>query len=41
LEVGIDGLITDDPALAIAAIQDIRQLTPMERLILRFRHLWD
>ena len=41
MEVGIDGLITDDPALAIAAIQDIRQLTPMERLILRFRHLWD
>ncbi|MGD9286319.1 MAG: glycerophosphodiester phosphodiesterase family protein [Desulfobacterales bacterium] len=41
MEVGIDGLITDDPALAIATIQDIRQLTPMERLILRFRHLWD
>ena len=41
MEVGIDGLITDDPALAIAAIQDIGQLSPMERLILRFRHLWD
>jgi glycerophosphoryl diester phosphodiesterase len=41
MEVGIDGLITDDPALAFTAIQEIGELTPMERLILRFRHLWD
>jgi glycerophosphoryl diester phosphodiesterase len=41
MEVGIDGLITDDPALAYRAIIDIRQLSPMERLMLRFRHLWD
>ncbi|MGD8650102.1 MAG: glycerophosphodiester phosphodiesterase family protein [Desulfobacterales bacterium] len=41
MEVGIDGLITDDSALAFKAIEDIRQLAPMERLLLRFRHLWD
>ena len=41
MEVGIDGLITDDPALAYKAIKDIGQLSPMERLMLRFRHLWD
>jgi glycerophosphoryl diester phosphodiesterase len=41
MEIGIDGLITDDPALAFKAIRDIRQLSPMERLLLRFRHLWD
>jgi len=41
MEIGIDGLITDDPALAFKAIKDIRRLSPMERLVLRFRHLWD
>ena len=41
MEVGIDGLITDDPELAFTAIKDIRQLSPIERLLLRFRHLWD
>jgi glycerophosphoryl diester phosphodiesterase len=41
MEVGIDGLITDDPALAYRAIKGIRQLSPMERLMLRFRHMWD
>jgi len=41
MEIGIDGLITDDPALAFTAIKDIRQLAPIERLMLRFRHLWD
>lgn len=41
MEVGIDGLITDDPALALRAINDIHQLSPMERLMLRFRNMWD
>lgn len=41
MEIGIDGLITDDPAMAYTAIKDIGQLSPMERLMLRFRHLWD
>ena len=41
MEIGIDGLITDDPALAVTAINDIGRLSPMERLMLRFRHLWD
>ena len=41
MEIGIDGLITDEPALAFKAIRDIRQLSPVERLLLRFRHLWD
>ncbi len=41
MEIGIDGLITDDSALAFKAIKDIRELSPMERLMLRFRHLWD
>ena len=41
MEIGIDGLITDDSALAFKAIKEIRRLSPMERLMLRFRHLWD
>jgi glycerophosphoryl diester phosphodiesterase len=41
MEVGIDGLITDDPALAFRAIKDIRRLSHTERLMLRFRHSWD
>jgi glycerophosphoryl diester phosphodiesterase len=41
MEIGIDGLITDDPAMAYTAIKDIGRLSPMERLMLRFRHLWD
>ncbi len=40
MEQGIDGLITDDPALAGEVIQYIRTLAPPERLLLRFRHLW-
>jgi hypothetical protein len=40
MEIGIDGLITDDSALAFKAIKDIRKLSPIERLLLRFRHLW-
>ena len=41
MEIGIDGLTTDDPAMAYTAIKDIGRLSPMERLMLRFRHLWD
>jgi glycerophosphoryl diester phosphodiesterase len=41
MEIGIDDLITDDPAPADTAIKDIGRLSPMERLMLRFRHLWD
>jgi glycerophosphoryl diester phosphodiesterase len=41
MEIGIDGLITDDPALAVTAIKEIGRLLPIERLMLRFRHLWD
>jgi len=41
MEVGIDGIITDDPALARKAVEDIRKLSAMERLLFRFRHVWD
>jgi glycerophosphoryl diester phosphodiesterase len=41
LELGVDGLITDDPALAAEVIHRTNELLPAERLMLRFRHLWD
>jgi glycerophosphoryl diester phosphodiesterase len=41
LELGVDGLITDDPALTAEVIDRVAELLPAERLMLRFRHLWD
>ena len=41
LELGVDGLITDDPALTVEVIDRVAELLPAERLMLRFRHLWD
>jgi glycerophosphoryl diester phosphodiesterase len=41
MEVGIDGVITDDPAMARKAVEDIGKLSAMERLLFRFRHVWD
>lgn len=41
MEVGIDGVITDDPAMARKAIDDIRKLSGLERLLYKFRHVWD
>jgi len=41
MEVGIDGMITDDPALARKAVEDIRKLSAMERFLFRFRHVWN
>ena len=41
MEVGIDGVITDDPALARKAVEDIRKLSAIERLLFKFRHVWD
>ena len=41
MEVGIDGVITDDPAMARKAIDDIRKLSALERFLFRFRHVWD
>jgi glycerophosphoryl diester phosphodiesterase len=41
LELGVDGLITDDPALAAEVIHRANELLPAERLMLRFRYLWD
>jgi glycerophosphoryl diester phosphodiesterase len=39
--LGIDGLITDDPALANEVIKQVQTLLPVERLLLKFRHLLD
>jgi glycerophosphoryl diester phosphodiesterase len=41
MEVGIDGVITDDPAMARKAVDDIRKLSGLERLLFKFRHVWD
>ena len=41
LELGVDGLITDDPDLTAEVIAKVAELLPVERLMLRFRHLWD
>jgi glycerophosphoryl diester phosphodiesterase len=41
IEGGVDGLITDDPALASKVISQVQGLVPTERLLLRFRNFWD
>jgi glycerophosphoryl diester phosphodiesterase len=41
LEAGADGWITDDPALAADVLAKVVELSPAERLMLRFRDLWD
>ena len=41
LELGVDGLITDDPALAAEVIHRTNKLLSAERLMLRFRYLRD
>ena len=41
LELGVDGIITDDPGLTADVIANVAKLLPAERLMLRFRHLWD
>ncbi|KPJ78233.1 MAG: hypothetical protein AMJ54_04475 [Deltaproteobacteria bacterium SG8_13] len=41
MELGVDGLITDDSAMAIEVIRSVQELLPVERLLLRFRHFWD
>ena len=41
MELGVDGLITDDSALAVEVIRSVQELLPAERLLLRFRHFWD
>lgn len=40
LELGIDGLITDDPALTALTVKQYQELSAAERLLLRFRDLW-
>jgi glycerophosphoryl diester phosphodiesterase len=39
IERGVDGLITDDPALAIRLRQEFATLSPASRLLLRIRPL--
>lgn len=41
IERGVDGLITDDPALAARVSGEMTELSPASRLLLRFRDLWD
>lgn len=41
IELGTDGLITDNPALANDVIAQVMDLLPVERLLLRFRHFWN
>jgi hypothetical protein len=37
IERGVDGLITDDPALAVRVRDEMRALAPVSRLLLRIR----
>lgn len=39
IELGVDGLITDDPMLAVRVLNEFNELTTAERLLLRFRAL--
>jgi glycerophosphoryl diester phosphodiesterase len=41
LELGVDGMITDEPGLTTEVIANVAKLLPAERFMLRFRHLWD
>ena len=41
MDIGIDGIITDDTALAVKTIRQVRSLSPAQRFILGFRDLWD
>lgn len=41
VERGVDGLITDHPALAVRVNRELAQLSPAARLLLRFRDLLD
>lgn len=41
MERGVDGLITDDPALAVRVSREMVELAPASRLLLRFRPAWD
>jgi len=36
ISMGVDGLITDDPALAVQVRDELRTMTPVERLLLRW-----
>jgi glycerophosphoryl diester phosphodiesterase len=40
IELGVDGIITDEPATLNAVKQERAELNPAERLLLRFRHLY-
>lgn len=39
IELGVDGIITDDPALARNVLNQLRELSNLERLLLRFGSL--
>lgn len=42
IERGVDGIITDDPALAVRVREEMLELSPVSRLLLRFRPgIWD
>ena len=41
MDLGIDGIITDDSALAVQSIEQVLTLSPAQRFILSFRDLWD
>jgi glycerophosphoryl diester phosphodiesterase len=38
MALGVDGIITDDPARAVRIRHEFLELSPVERLLLRFHH---
>lgn len=40
VEMGVDGIITNDPVLANKIIAEYRKLTPAQHIMLRFRSFW-
>ena len=41
IEMGVDGLITNDPILARKVVREVTALGPEKRLLLQFRRFWD
>ncbi len=40
IEIGVDGIITNDPKVVADVIRRFKKLTPQERILLRFRDFW-
>ncbi len=40
IEIGVDGIITNDPSLAARYVDAVKDLTATQRMLLQFRRFW-